>query len=291
MVISASLVKELRDRTSSGMMDCKRALVETEGNLEKAIDIMRASGAAKAAKKATRVAKEGLVSIALSTNKKNAIIIEVNSETDFVTKSNDFIDFCQKILYLALNNNTNTLEELLNCQLDGVSVDSIREALIVKIGENITIRRLARLSTVDGSIGIYKHGSRIATMVKLDVLNQNLAKDISMHIAASNPECIDESSMPNEILAREKEIFIKQAKESGKPENIIEKIVSGKMKKFINDTTLYGQNFVKDPDISIAKLLENNNAKVLSFTRYEVGEGIEKVATDFREEVMAQVRG
>ncbi len=291
MTITASLVKELRDRTGSGMMDCKRALVETDGDLEKAIDLMRTSGAVKAAKKAGRIAAEGVVNVELSKDKKYAIMLEVNSETDFVTKSNDFINFCKSLLDLALNNIVNTLDELLNIKLNGASVNSVREELIGKIGENITIRRLNSLSTENGSIGIYQHGGKIATMVKLDIKNQELAKNIAMHIAASNPECIDDSSIPDEVLAREKAIFIQQAKESGKPDNIIEKMIAGKMKKFIKDITLYGQGFIKDPDISIAKLLSNNNAKVLSFTRYEVGEGIEKAETDFREEVMAQVKG
>ena len=291
MAITANLVKELRQRTGSGMMDCKRALVQTQGDLEAAIDLMRASGAAKAAKKSSRIATEGVVRMMTSSNKKHAIMIEINSETDFVTKSDDFINFVDSVAQLALNNNTKTIESLLLTTMpNGQTVADTREALVAKIGENISVRRLQSANTETGSIGLYQHGERIATMVVLETDNTVIAKDIAMHIAASNPECVEASQVPEELLTREKAIFIEQAKESGKPDNIIEKMISGRMKKFITEITLYGQSFIKNPDITIAELVKDNQTKVLSFTRYEVGEGIEKAQADFRQEVMDQAK-
>ena len=225
MAITAALVKELRERTGAGMMDCKKALVETNADLEAAIDLMRASGAAKAAKKAGRVASEGLVSVTISEDKMHAAILEVNSETDFVTKGSAFIDFVDTLGALALKNKPESVEIFSEQKLDsGVTVDQAREEIIAKIGENISVRRVQIVSTESGVLGAYKHGERIAVLTVLSSNDAELAKDIAMHIAASKPECVSEDQLSTELLEREKAIFIEQAKESGKPDNIIEKI-------------------------------------------------------------------
>jgi elongation factor Ts len=291
MAITAALVKELRDRTGAGMMDCKKALVETNADLEAAIDLMRASGAAKAAKKAGRVASEGLVNVTISDDNKRAAILEVNSETDFVTKGSAFIDFVDSLGRLALKNKPESVESFLGQKLDsGETVDEARENIIAKIGENISVRRVQIISTETGILGAYKHGDRIAVLTVLASQDSALAKDVAMHIAASRPECISEDQLSEELLEREKAIFIEQARESGKPDNIIEKMIVGRMKKFVNEVTLYGQSFVKDPDVTVGELVKSNNSKVESFVRYEVGEGIEKKEDNFVEEVMAQAQ-
>ena len=291
MAITAALVKELRDRTGAGMMDCKKALVETNADLEAAIDLMRASGAAKAAKKAGRVASEGLVNVTISDDNKQAAILEVNSETDFVTKGSAFIDFVDSLGRLALKNKPESVESFLGQKLDsGETVDEARENIIAKIGENISVRRVQIISTETGILGAYKHGDRIAVLTVLASQDSALAKDVAMHIAASRPECISEDQLSEELLEREKAIFIEQARESGKPDNIIEKMIVGRMKKFVNEVTLYGQSFVKDPDVTVGELVKSNNSEVESFVRYEVGEGIEKREDNFVEEVMAQAQ-
>ena len=291
MAITAALVKELRDRTGAGMMDCKKALVETNADLEAAIDLMRASGAAKAAKKAGRVASEGLVNVTISDDNKQAAILEVNSETDFVTKGSAFIDFVDSLGRLALKNKPESVESFFGQKLDsGETVDEARENIIAKIGENISVRRVQIISTETGILGAYKHGDRIAVLTVLASQDSALAKDVAMHIAASRPECISEDQLSEELLEREKAIFIEQARESGKPDNIIEKMIVGRMKKFVNEVTLYGQSFVKDPDVTVGELVKSNNSKVESFVRYEVGEGIEKKEDNFVEEVMAQAQ-
>jgi elongation factor Ts len=291
MAITAALVKELRERTGSGMMDCKKALMETDGNMEEAIDLMRASGAAKAAKKAGRIASEGLVNVSLSDDKKTAIILEVNSETDFVTKGDAFIGFVNTLGALALKNQPADIEVFLTQKLEsGETVEKAREDIIAKVGENVSVRRVQTITTSDGVIGAYKHGERIAVVSVLSGNDADLAKDVAMHIAASKPECISEDQLSADLLEREKAIFIEQAKESGKPDNIIEKMIVGRMRKFVNEVTLYGQSFVKDPDTTVGKLVKANNAEVESFVRFEVGEGIEKKVDNFVEEVMAQAQ-
>jgi len=291
MAITAALVKELRERTGSGMMDCKKALMETDGNMEEAIDLMRASGAAKAAKKAGRIASEGLVNVSLSDDKKTAIILEVNSETDFVTKGDAFIGFVNTLSALALKNQPADIEVFLTQKLEsGETVEKARENIIAKVGENVSVRRVQTITTSDGVIGAYKHGERIAVVSVLSGNDADLAKDVAMHIAASKPECISEDQLSADLIEREKAIFIEQAKESGKPDNIIEKMIVGRMRKFVNEVTLYGQSFVKDPDTTVGKLVKANNAEVESFVRFEVGEGIEKKVDNFVEEVMAQAQ-
>ncbi len=292
MAITAALVKELRERTGAGMMDCKNALIETNADLEAAIDLMRASGAAKAAKKAGRVASEGLVSIAVSDDNKSAAILEVNSETDFVAKGTAFIEFVNTLAKLALKNMPATVEEFLAQTLDtGETVDKARENIVAKIGENISVRRVEVIQAENGAIGAYKHGGRIAVLTQLAKDDVALAKDIAMHVAASRPECVSEDLLSEELIERERAIFIEQAKESGKPDNIIEKMIVGRMKKFVNEVTLYGQPFIKNPDTTVGKLVESNTNKVISFVRFEVGEGIERKEGSFVEEVMAQAQG
>jgi len=291
MAITAALVKELRERTGAGMMDCKKALMETSADLEAAIDLMRASGAAKAAKKSGRVASEGLVNLTVSDDNKNAVILEVNSETDFVTKGSAFIDFVGALGRLALKNKPESLEAFLSQTLDsGETVDETRQGIIAKIGENISVRRLQIVTTEHGVLGAYKHGERIAVLAVLSGTDGELAKDIAMHVAASKPECVSEDQLSSELVEREKAIFIEQAKESGKPDNIIEKMIVGRMKKFVNEVTLYGQAFVKDPDTTVGALVKSKGAEVESFIRYEVGEGMEKKEDNFVEEVLAQAQ-
>ncbi|MDB3972359.1 translation elongation factor Ts [Candidatus Thioglobus sp.] len=292
MAITAALVKDLRERTGAGMMDCKRALTETNGDMEAAIDLMRTSGAAKAAKKSGRVAAEGLVKVNISDDNKTATILEVNSETDFVTKGDDFINFVNTLGELALKTKPADIEELLTQTLDnGDSLDKAREDIVAKVGENVSIRRVKTVTVDSGVIGAYKHGERIAVLAVLEGGDETLAKDIAMHVAATRPECVTEDQLDSALLEREKAIFVEQARESGKPENIIEKMIGGRMKKFVNEVTLYGQAFVKDPDTTVGALAKASNAEVVSFIRYEVGEGIEKKEENFADEVAAQMKG
>lgn len=290
MAITAALVKELRDRTGAGMMECKKFLTETDGDIEAAIETMRKAGMAKADKKAGRVAAEGLAKIKASDDNKNAIIVEVNSETDFVTKGDDFIAFVNDIADCVLANKPADLETLLALPLaSGTTVEDRRKELIAKIGENMSVRRFDIIENAD-VIGTYQHGERIGVMVELEGGDVALGKDIAMHIAASRPICVSESEVPQDALDKEREIFSAQAAESGKPADIIEKMVDGRMKKFLKEVTLLGQPFVKDPDQTVEQLLKANNATVKRFIRFEVGEGIEKKEENFADEVMAQIK-
>ena len=293
MSITAAMVKELRERTGSGMMECKKALVETEGDLELAIENMRKSGMAKADKKAGRIAAEGLIAIATSGDGSKTSVVEINSETDFVSKGDDFINFTQAVANTVVNNDVASVELLNAAQVTGesVSVDDKRRELIAKVGENINVRRFKTIETNGTIVGSYKHGIKIGVLVELEGGSVELAKDIAMHIAAIKPICISEEEVPAEEIEKEKEIFKSQAAESGKPAEIIEKMIVGKVKKFLKSVTLLGQPFVKDGDVTVEQLLKANNASVKSFVRFEVGEGIEKKEEDFAAEVMAQVRG
>lgn len=290
MTISAALVKQLRDRTGAGMMECKKALVETDGDLEAAVELMRKSGLAKADKKAGRVAAEGLVSIAVSDDGRRAAIVEVNCETDFVANGDPFGDFAQAIANLALTHAPANMEALLALELDGASVEETRRELIAKIGENMNVRRFQLLESED-IIGAYVHGKRIGVVVGLSGGDPELAKDVAMHVAASSPLCVAEEEVPPETLAKEREILTEQARNEGKPEAIVEKMVEGRVRKYLAGVTLVGQPFVKDPDITVGKLLGQRDARVTGFVRFEVGEGIEKKSENFAEEVMAQVQG
>ena len=289
MAISASMVKELRERTGAGMMECKKALVETDGDIDAAIEMMRKSGMAKADKKAGRVAAEGTVVIKSVPGA--TAIVEVNSETDFVANGDDFQNFAKGIAECVLADKPADVEALSNCKMaSGSTVDETRRALISKLGENIAVRRFKLIESA-GTIGSYLHGSRIGVVVTMDGGEENLAKDLAMHVAASRPACISEEQVSKDILDKEREIFSAQAKESGKPDDIIAKMVEGRIKKFLKEITLVGQPFVKDPDTTVEKLLKANNATVTGFERFEVGEGIEKKSENFAEEVMAQVKG
>jgi elongation factor Ts len=280
MAITAAMVKELRERTGAGMMDCKKMLVQTDGDLEKAIDEMRKSGAAKADKKSSRVAADG----------KEAAIVEVNCETDFVAKDANFIGFVDAVAARVLADQPADIAALSALPLDsGESVEEVRTGLVAKIGENIQVRRFELVSAPEGQVFAYSHGVRIGVALAMTGGDETLGKDIAMHIAASRPICVAEADVPAENLAKEKEILIAQAEGSGKPANIIEKMVEGRLRKYLSEITLLGQNFVKDPDTTVAKLLKDADASVASFVRYEVGEGIEKKQEDFAAEVMAQV--
>jgi len=293
MAITAALVKELRQRTGSGMMECKKALVESNGDIEVAIEAMRKSGLAKADKKSDRIAAEGVIAIETSADGKQAVMLEINSETDFVAKADDFIGFVANVTKLVLAAQPNDVEALLALPANdaGDSIETVRQALVAKIGENILVRRFSLMSTEDGVIGSYRHGDRIGTMVKLTGGEVTLAKDIAMHVAASRPQAISGADLPVELLDKERDIVATQAKDSGKPEAIIEKMVEGRMKKFVNEISLLGQAFVKDPDVTVEKLVNQANTTVEAFEFFEVGEGIEKKEDNFAEEVMAQARG
>ena len=290
MAITASLVKELRERTGAGMMECKKFLTETNGDIDAAIETMRKAGMAKADKKAGRVAAEGLATIKTSDDNKNSIILEVNSETDFVTKGDEFKDFVSSIADCVLENKPADVETLSGLALaSGTTVEDRRKELVAKIGENMSVRRFEIFSDAD-VVGTYQHGERIAVMVELEGGDAELGKDIAMHIAASKPVCVAEADVDAATLDKEREIFSAQAAESGKPADIIEKMVEGRIKKFLKEVTLLGQPFVKDPDQSVEQLLKANNATVKRFVRYEVGEGIEKKEENFADEVMAQIK-
>ena len=287
MSISASMVKELRERTGAGMMECKKALVETGGNLDAAAEHLRKSGQAKADKKASRVAADGRIVVTAEGNK--AVIVEVNSETDFVAKDENFIAFSDAVAAAALAAGTTDVEALSAEALpDGRTVELARTELISKVGENIGVRRIAIVES-DNVLASYTHGARIGAVVALDGGDEALARDIAMHVAASNPTCIDETGVPAETLENEKRILTEQALDSGKPAEIVEKMVLGRINKFLKEITLVGQPFVKDPDVSVGKLLKSAGATVSAFVRFEVGEGIEKKQENFADEVMKQI--
>jgi elongation factor Ts len=289
MAITASLVKELRERTGAGMMECKKALVEADGDLDAAAEALRKAGAAKADKKAGRVAADGRIVIKQDGGK--AVIVEVNSETDFVAKDENFIGFAEAVAEAALASGETAVEALSAQSLgDAGTVEAARTELVQKVGENISVRR-ADVIEHAGPIGAYTHGARIGAIVALEGGDEALARDIAMHVAAINPVCVDEAGVPEETLATERRIFTEQAEASGKPAEIIEKMVTGRVAKFLKEVTLVGQPFVKDPDVTVGKLLNGAGASVASFVRFEVGEGIEKKTDNFVEEVMSQVQG
>ena len=286
--ITALMVKELRERSGAGMMECKKALTATDGNIEKAMEEMRKSGQAKADKKASRVAAEGKVVIKLSDDAKRAAMIEINSETDFVARDESFNQFADQVADTALSTHAVDVEQLSTAVLQsGVTVEEARKNLIHKIGENIKVRRVIQIEAA-GHIGAYVHSGRIGVLVEMCGGDQELAKDIAMHVAASAPIVISQNDVPEDVQAKEKEIFIAQAQESGKPMEIIEKMITGRMRKYLDEVSLLGQPFVKDPSQKIADLLKANNAEVVNFTRFFVGEGIEKQESDFATEVMEQ---
>jgi len=290
MAVTASMVKELRERSGAGMMECKKALVETDGDIELAIETLRKSGLAQADKKASRVAAEGKIVLASDESGSRAVMVEVNCETDFVAKDDSFNQFAERVAHNALQMEGTDIDALLATRINGSTIEEARQALVAKIGENIQVRRIVRNST-DGVLGSYVHGGRIGVTVELEGGDADLARDLAMHIAALNPEFISVDDVPADVLEKEKDILIAQAADSGKPAEIIEKMVSGRLRKHLGDITLLGQSFVKDGDITVAQLLKNNNASVRAFNRLTVGEGIEKKEQNFAEEVMQQVTG
>ena len=291
MSVTAAMVKELRERTGAGMMECKQALVAANADIEVAIEEMRISGAAKAAKKSGRIAAEGVVTIVSSAGGKRVAMVEVNSETDFVAKDAGFLAFTEVVAANALKLGSESLEELMASDVNGDTLESYRTSLIAKIGENIQVRRVKQLKAEQGVFGHYIHGVKIGVVVNISTENEELAKDIAMHIAAVNPEYISEKDIPADVVAKEKEILMAQVEDSSKPAEIIEKMIGGRLRKFLAGISLYGQPFVKNPDMTVEKLLKSEGAKVLNFERMEVGEGIEKKVDNFAEEVMAQARG
>ena len=284
MSISASQVKELREMSGVGMMECKKALVETNGDLDKALDFLRANSSLKADKKASRVAADGEIKVAETAS--YVSLIEINSETDFAAKDAQFKDFTNSIASYLADSQVDSIEEL-NTQFD-----ETRQTLIQSIGENIQLRRLKTLQVPgNGSIGSYIHSDgRLAALVAIDTDNQDLAKDLAMHVSATNPSCLNSTDLDPEVLDRERAIFLVQAQESGKDAGIMDKMVEGKVKRFLSEVTLVSQTFVKNPDLSIQQLLDENNASIVDFVRFKVGEGIEVEVKDFAAEVAEQLK-
>jgi len=290
MSITAESVKTLRERTGAGMMECKRALVETGGDLDAAVEIMRKAGLAKADKKASRIAAEGTLVAAKSADGRSALLVEVNCETDFVAREQDFQAFAAAVARAALQATATTTDAVAALELPGgATVEETRRALIARIGENITVRRLGRLSA-PSIVGSYVHGTRIATLVGVEGGDESLARDLAMHVAAASPQYVSPADVPQATLAKEREILAVQAAAEGKPATIVEKMVEGRLRKYLGEICLTGQAFVKDPDTTVGKLLAGAGAVVTGFLRYEVGEGIEKRQENFAEEVMAQVK-
>lgn len=287
--IKAEQVKELRERTNAGMMECKKALIEANGDIEKAIEAMRTSGLAKAVKKAGRVAAEGIIMVLVAQDGRSAVLVEVNCETDFVAREERFKSFAREVAKIALDSKIQDVEALQK------AVDPTRLELITTLGENITVRRLFFVEIKEGAIGAYAHGDangiRIGSIVVFKKGNAELARDLAMQVAAMNPEYVRESEIPKERFEKEKVIFTEQTREEGKPEAMLEKIVEGKLKKFATEITLLGQTFVKDPSKKVDALLKEQGAEIASMVRFEVGEGIEKKQDNFAAEVMAQVKG
>lgn len=292
MSVSAAQVKELRERTGAGMMECKKALEVTGGDLQLAVEELRKTGRAKADKKAGRVAAEGVVLVQASNDGKCAVLLEVNSETDFVARDENFLKFANAVAATALAAKAKDVTTLSQLVLTGTNtnIEEARQALVAKVGENISIRRIALVEAAN-TVGTYIHGNRIGVLVEIDSQNPEIAKDIAMHIAACKPLVVSQEDVSKELVEKEREIYLAQAAGSGKPQEIIEKMVNGRLKKFLDEVSLLGQPFVKDPDMTVAAFLNKHRAKVLAFTRFEVGEGIEKETEDFVAAVMSQVQG
>ena len=289
--ITAKMVKELRDRTGAGMMECKKALINSSGDMDKAVEEMRKAGQAKADKKSSRIAAEGVITLSISEDNKTVNMMEINCETDFVAKDENFLEFVKTLSDLSLQNYSGSVEEFYNSKhSSGKTIEEVRLELVSKVGENVKIRRIQSINADNSYIGHYMHGSKIGVVVVLEKQNNELAKDICMHIAAMKPIALNSNDISPEDLDKEREIYLAQAKESGKPEDIVQKMVDGRIKKYISEVTLIDQAFVKDNEVTIGKLLENNNNNILSFYRLEVGEGVEKKDDNFADEVMAQIK-
>ena len=289
MSISAAQVKELRDRTGAGFMECKKALTETDGDIDLAIENMRKAGQAKADKKSGRIAAEGVVIIQVSEDGKQAVMVEINSETDFVARDESFLHFANQVANTALQQEIKDIESLNTSTIAGGSetVETVRQNLVTKLGENLQLRRLVRVQSAN-VINAYVHSQRIGVLVDLAQGDAAMAKDIAMHIAASKPLVVNADQVPAEVVEKEKAIFSAQAQASGKPADIIEKMITGRITKFLDEVSLLGQPFVKDPNTKVGQMLKQHNAEVANFIRFEVGDGIEKKQDDFAAEVMAQ---
>lgn len=289
--ITAALVKELRERTGAGMMDCKKALTAVEGDMDKAIDFLREKGLAAAAKKAGRIAAEGVVGSFVSADGKIGAIVEVNCETDFVAKTDGFEELVEKIAAHIVATKPADVEALLASELDGQTVEALVTASVAKIGEKISVRRFALYEAPEGVVAAYIHGGgKIGVIVELKGGNAELGKDVAMHVAAANPSYLERSQVPAAELEHEKEVLSEQAKNEGKPEKIIEKMVMGRINKYYKEVCLVDQEFVKDPDQTVGKLVKAAGAEVLAFSRFQLGEGIEKKQEDFAAEVMSQIK-
>jgi elongation factor Ts len=289
MKISAIEVKKLRALTNAGMMDCKKALVESQGDFRKAILVLKESGQSKADSKSGRVAAHGIVSIEIEKAQRLALVLEINCETDFAAKDNQFVEFSNQISNLLVNEKIENIDQLMDCSISKFErVEDFRKSVVAKLGENITIRRFVRIF-YQGTLGSYVHGNKIAALVDVDIDDKNLAKDLAMHVAASKPKYIVQTDIPKAIIDEESRILRSQAEQEGKPKEIIEKIVTGKLNKHLNEITLLGQEYIKDPDLNISQLLKKSNATVNLFVRYEVGEGIEHQDKNFADEVKEQV--
>ena len=289
MKISAIDVKKLRALTNAGMMDCKKALVESQGDFQKAKLVLKKKGQSKADSKSGRIAAHGRVSIEIEESKHLALILEINCETDFAAKDDQFVEFSNQISNLLVNEKIENIDQLLNSSISGFErVEDFRKSVVAKLGENITIRRFARIF-YQGTFGSYIHGNKIAALVDLDIDDKDLAKNLAMQVAASKPQYIDQTDIPNEIIDGESRILRSHADQEGKPKEIIEKIVTGKLNKYLNEITLLGQEYIKDSDLNVSQLLRKSNATVNLFVRYEVGEGIEQKDKNFADEVKEQV--
>lgn len=284
--ITAAQVKELRERTGLGMMECKKALVEVDGDIEAAIDNLRKSSGLKAAKKAGRTAAEGIILTRQAEDNSLAMLLEVNSETDFVARDDNFLNFANKVADAAFEAQQSDIEALM-----ATGLEAEREALVQKIGENISVRRAVFVGGEGKTVASYIHGGRIGVVVEMKGGNEDLGRDLAMHVAAINPQFVSAEQVPQDILDRERDVVSAQAENSGKPAEIIEKMVAGRLKKFVAEISLLEQPFVKDPDVKVANLAKNAGAEVLSFVRLEVGEGIEKEEVDFAAEVAAAAKG
>jgi elongation factor Ts len=284
--ITAAMVKELREATGLGMMECKKALAEAGGDMKAAADLLRIKSGAKASKAAGRVAAEGVVSAWIAADGRVGALVEVNCETDFVSRNEDFLAFAKKLSRLVAEQDPADAATLATLEMDAATVEATREALVQKIGENIGLRRFVRFATTD-TLAVYLHGTRIGVLVDYAGGDEQLGKDIAMHVAASKPLSVSKEEIPGDLLAKEREIYAAQAAESGKPANIVEKMVEGRIVKYLAEVTLLGQPFVKDPDLTVEKLLASKGARVNRFALFVVGEGIEKKAADFAQEVMA----
>jgi elongation factor Ts len=294
MQITAAMVKELRERTGAGMMECKQALMDETGDMEAAVANLRKKGQAKADKRAGRIAAEGYIGLALAADARSGALVEINSETDFVAKQDEFQSFANSVAQRALDERPADVGALLAAPMEQGGDQTIEERIrdmVMRIGENISLRRFQVVQSADGSVGAYIHGGRIGVLVDLAGADESVGKDIAMHVAASGPLAIGEGDIPADVLGKEREILLAQVADSGKPPEIQEKMIAGRMKKYLGEVTLLGQSFVKDPDQTVEKYLEGASASVSAFSRFEVGEGIDKRTENFAEEVMAQVQG